>query len=85
MRLRIENYPGSCLAHLFAEEEDGSTLYVLEVGKISGTVCLRVSRPDPGYPQRTIFWWEPITPFCDLLPESIQEVILSLFGEKVEQ
>lgn len=75
LNIRVCN-PRSALSYVVVSE-GGSPLYALEVGRLSGLVCLRTT-DRYGAP-----YYHPINDVADKLPTVVQDAVLNLFDGPV--
>lgn len=83
--MKIRSYGGGSLVCLDVLDGDGCHLYTLEVGRNSGTVCIRTERDfyHNGKKVETFVQFDDVTRFCGEMPEMVQDAILVLFDGKV--
>jgi hypothetical protein len=68
--------PGDAIANVIVfEKGQRSALYTLEIGRESGMVSLEYYNDDPADFFRPQYL--PVTEMCGLMPENVQEAILS--------
>lgn len=85
--MKTRNYGGGSLVYIDVLDDDGETLYSLEVGRNSGLVCLKcdVDYRYGGVVADTYVYYDDVTRFCGEMPEMVQNAILALFDGTVRE